>query len=70
MAQDRKQWRAFVNAVMSQQVPYNEENFFTSIEPVRFSRRTELHGVGWFVGWLVGWIVICYSVPPSKCYSG
>ena len=37
-------WRAIVNVVMNLRVPQNVGNFWTSWEPVSFSRRTRLHG--------------------------
>jgi len=43
LAQDR--WRALGNVVMNLQVPQNVGNFWTSREPVSFSRMTLLHGV-------------------------
>ena len=45
LAQDRGRWRVLVNAVTKLRVPQNERNFLSSCEPVRFSRRTLLHGV-------------------------
>ena len=36
--------QALVNAVMNLRVSLNVGNFFTSRKPVRFSRRTLLHG--------------------------
>jgi len=44
LAQGRDRWRALVN-VMNLRVPYNVWNFLTVCKPVRFSRRTLLHGV-------------------------
>jgi hypothetical protein len=34
-----------VNAVLNPWVPYNARNCLTSWEPVKFSRRSLLHGV-------------------------
>ena len=45
LAQDRDRRRALLNKVMNLRVPQNAENFLTSRKPVRFSRRTLLHGV-------------------------
>ena len=45
LAQVRDRWHALVNAVMNLHVPYNVGNFLTSSKPVRFSRRTLIHGV-------------------------
>jgi len=41
----RDRWRTVVSAVMNLLVPENARNFWTSWEPVSFSRRTLLHGV-------------------------
>jgi hypothetical protein len=41
LAQDTDRWRALMNL----RVPSNAANFLTSCKPVRFSRRTLLHGV-------------------------
>jgi hypothetical protein len=46
LAQNREGWQALVNVVMNLQIPYNVGNFLTSLEPVSFSRRSVLHGVG------------------------
>jgi len=45
LAQDRNRWQAHVIAVMCLWVPKNVGNFFTSWEPVSFSRRNLLHVV-------------------------
>jgi len=45
LAQDRDRRQAVVNAVMNLRVTINAGGFFTSREPVSFSRRTLLHAV-------------------------
>jgi CRISPR/Cas system-associated protein Cas7 (RAMP superfamily) len=45
MAQYRDRWRALVTAVMNLQIPYIAGKFFTSLEPVSFSRMTPIHKV-------------------------
>jgi hypothetical protein len=45
LAQDRNRWLEPVNAIMNLRVPYNVGNFLTSREPVRFSRKSLLHGI-------------------------
>jgi len=44
LAQKRDRWQALVNAIMNLQVPSNGRNFWTSLEPISFSR-TMLHAV-------------------------
>ena len=46
LVQDRGRRLALVNAVMNLRVPQIARNFLPSCEPVSFSRRTLLHGVG------------------------
>jgi hypothetical protein len=45
LAQDRDRGWGLVNVIRNLRVLYNARNFVTSREPVRFSRRTLLHGV-------------------------
>jgi len=42
LAQDRDQWRALVNTVMSLLFPYNVGNVFTSPATISFSSSTAL----------------------------
>ena len=45
LAQDRDRWRTLGSVVLNLRVPWNAENFLTSFNPVRFSRKTLHHGV-------------------------
>jgi hypothetical protein len=45
VAQDKEQWRVFVNTVMNLGVPQNEGNLLTGQETVSFSRRTMPHAL-------------------------
>jgi hypothetical protein len=45
LAQDRDRWQVLLNEAMNLQVPQNAENFLTRLRPVRFSRKTLIHGV-------------------------
>jgi hypothetical protein len=61
-------WWAVVNAVIKLRFAYNVWHFLTSWDTVSFSRRAQLHVVGWLVGlvwfglvWLVGFVGWCVS---------
>jgi hypothetical protein len=45
LAQDRAQWRALVNTVMSLWVPQNFTKFLSKCATDGFSRRAQLYGV-------------------------
>jgi hypothetical protein len=45
LAQDREQWRVFLNTVMKLRVPLNVAKFLSSCTTSGFSRRAELRGV-------------------------
>jgi hypothetical protein len=45
LAQDRDQWRALVNTIMSLRFPQIVGNFLSSYTTGGFSRRAHLHGV-------------------------
>jgi len=45
LAQDSDRWQTLANATKNLPVPYKAGIFLTSLKPVRFSRRTLLHGV-------------------------
>jgi hypothetical protein len=47
LAQDRKQWRALVNAVMN--LPYNAGKFLSNCATGGLFIRVQLHGVNWLV---------------------
>jgi hypothetical protein len=43
LAQNREQWKAYVNTVMNLRVPYNAGKFLSSCTIGSFSTRAQLH---------------------------
>jgi hypothetical protein len=53
LAQDWDQWKALVNTVMNLRVPYNVGKLLSSCATGGFSRRAQLHGVGYLASYCV-----------------